>query len=132
MDTSTKIAGDNEALANEMASHAIPRDEDLALDRKLSEIRSGRRLEKLVASIQGFLNGQVARLEKGLDECQAAADNDQIMRTLLASFETQKRDWQEKCDAESRRLSLVGETLAEGWKELEDQRRKLQDERGLS
>ena len=43
------------------------------LDRTLAEIRSGRRLEKLIASIQGFLNGQVARLDKALDECQAVA-----------------------------------------------------------
>lgn len=132
MDTPTKISGDIDPPVDVAPSHAIPRDEDLALDRTLSEIRSGRRLEKLVASIQGFLNGQVARLEKGLDECQEAVDNDRIMRTVLASFETQKRVWQEKCDAESKRLQLASEKLAEGWKELEDERRKLLDERGLS
>jgi hypothetical protein len=132
MDTSTKTVGNIELPANETPGLSIPCDQDLALDRTLSEIRSGRRLEKLIASIQGFLNGQVARLEKALDECQAAVDNDRIMRTVLANFETEKKVWQERCDAEANRLKLVGEKLAEGWKELEDERRKLLDERGLS
>ena len=129
METSTKTFEDGEQFAGQSNTLPDARNEDLQLDQTLSEIRSGRRLEKLVASIQGFLNGQVARLDKALDECQAAVDNDRIMRTVLASFETEKKQWQEKCEAESKRLKAEGLKLAEGWKELEDQRRKLLDER---
>ena len=129
METTTKTFEDVEQIAGESESLPDSRNDDSQLDRTLSEIRSGRRLEKLIASIQGFLNGQVARLDKALDECQAAVDNDRIMRTVLASFETEKKQWQQKCEAESKRLKAEGQKLAEGWKELEDQRRKLLDER---
>ena len=129
METTTKTFEDVEQIAGESESLPDSRNDDSQLDRTLSEIRSGRRLEKLIASIQGFLNGQVARLDKALDECQAAVDNDRIMRTVLASFETEKKQWQEKCEAESKRLKAEGQKLAEGWKELEDQRRKLLDAR---
>ena len=129
METSTKTFEEVEQLAADSESLPDSRNDDSQLDQTLSEIRSGRRLEKLIASIQGFLNGQVARLDKALDECQAAVDNDRIMRTVLASFETEKKQWQQKCEAESQRLKAEGQKLAEGWKELEDQRRKLLDER---
>ena len=132
METSTKTFDDVEQFAGKSGALSASRDEDSQLDQTLSEIRSGRRLEKLVASIQGFLNGQVARLDKALDECQAAVDNDRIMRTVLASFETEQKQWQEKCEAESKRLKAEGQKLAEGWKELEDERRRLLDERSGS
>ena len=132
MESPTKTINLSEKSATETFQLPGSRNDDSQLDQTLSEIRSGRRLEKLIASIQGFLNGQVARLEKALDECQAAVDNDQIMRTVLASFETEKRQWQEKCAAESNRLKAEGQKLTAGWKELEDERRKLLDERNGS
>lgn len=128
MQTSTLIPDEHAGLHNSPEPTESP-ESAATLDRTLAEIRSGRRLEKLIASIQGFLNGQIARLDKALDECQAVADNDRIMRTVLASFETEKKVWQQKCDAESKRLEAAGRRLADGWKQLEDERRKLLDER---
>ena len=48
-----------------------------------------------------------------------SGDNDRIMRTVLASFETEKKVWQEKCDAESKRLKAAGRnwlTAGNNWK----------------
>lgn len=103
--------------------------ENRNLDQTLGDIRSGRRLKKVVASVEGFLNGQVARLNQALDECQRAASNDAIVQRILADFEREKHNWEEKRQSEIARLKEAGDKLSAGWKVLEDERRRFLDQR---
>ena len=95
-----------------------------SLDRTLTEIRSGRRLEKIVASIQSFLNSQVTRLDKAMAECNRSAENDRIVQRILTEFEVEKAAWEESRQAEILRLQAAGEDLIKGWQKLENERRK--------
>ncbi len=101
---------------------------DESLDQTLIEIRSGRRLEKVVASIENFLNGQIDRLDKALDACQTAEKNDKVLQNVLAEFEAEKKLWEQQKDAELIRIKQAGDRLADGWKELERERRRLLDQ----
>jgi hypothetical protein len=100
-----------------------------SLDRTLTEIRSGRRLEKIAASIQSFLESQFSRLESALIDVQSAEENDKILQRILADFEKEKRTWEEQRQAEILRLQNASEQLISGWQQLEDERRKWMDER---
>lgn len=95
-----------------------------SLDRTLTEIRSGRRLEKIVASIENFMYSQITRLDKAMAECNQAIENDRIVQKILADFELEKAAWEEKLQAETLRLQAAGEELIKGWEKLEDERRK--------
>ena len=86
-----------------------------SLDSKLKEIRSGRRLDRVVSSISSFLNHQVDRLEKELDRCQKAVDNDQVVQRMLTAFEKEKQEWESARVAEIERLNEASEKLALGW-----------------
>ena len=94
-----------------------------SLDRKLTEIRSGRRLEKIAASVEHFLNSQVSRLESTLDEIQRAEENDKIVQKILADFEEEKLSWEKRRQAEIARLNDASEKLIKGWQQLEEERR---------
>ena len=96
----------------------------MSLDRTLTEIRSGRRLEKIVDSIENFLNSQITRLEKAMAECNASIENDRIVQRILSEFEVEKAAWEESRQAEILRLQAAGEELVKGWEKLEDERRK--------
>lgn len=98
------------------------------LDRTLSEIRTGRRLEKITASIESFLHSQVARLEKAIAECQRSVENDEILQRILADFEVEKQEWEKNRQAEIVRLSGAGEELIKGWEKLEAERQKWSDQ----
>ena len=100
-----------------------------SLDRTLTEIRSGRRLEKIASSIESFMHSQVARLKKAIDECNRAVENDKIVQRILADFEIEKQTWEEKRQAEILRLSAAGEELIQGWEKLESERQKWLDQR---
>jgi hypothetical protein len=95
-----------------------------SLDRTLTEIRSGRRLEKIVKSIESFLHSQITRLEKAMAECNQSIENDRIVQRILAEFELEKAAWEESRQAEILRLQLAGEELIKGWEKLEEERRK--------
>ena len=99
-----------------------------SLDRTLVEIRSSRRLEKIVASIEGFLSGQITRLDKSLDQIKLVADNDKILQRVLADFENEKKAWEDQRQAEMQRLQMAGDKLIDGWKQLESERRKWLDQ----
>lgn len=102
---------------------------DLDLDRTLTEIRSGRRLEKVVSCIESFLYSQISRLEKGLAECGKAVDNDEIVKKILADFELEKQAWEAERQLETLRLKEAGEKLIHGWEQLENERRNWLDQR---
>lgn len=112
----------------------LPIDQDFAdrqsLDRTLTEFRSGRRLEKVVSSIESFLLSQVTRLDAALEECHRAVENDLIVQRILADFESEKQAWEVNRQAEIMRLSAAGEELIRGWEQLEQERRKWNDECG--
>ena len=95
-----------------------------SLDRTLTEIRSGRRLEKIVVSIESFLNSQVARLDKAIAECNQSVENDRIVQGILAEFELEKAAWEKSRQQEIKRLQAAGEELIKGWKNLENERSK--------
>lgn len=98
-------------------------------DQVLNEIRSGRRLEKIVGSIESFLNHQIEKLEQAVAECEAAAENDRIVKEILKRHEEEKKLWEEERQAETLRLSHAGEELIKAWDKLEDERRHWLDSR---
>ena len=100
-----------------------------SLDRTLTEIRSGRRLEKIVKSIENFLHSQISRIDKAVEECRLAENNDQILQKIRKDFEQEKLEWEETRNSESLRLIEASDKLIEGWKALEDERRSWLDER---
>ena len=103
-----------------------------SLDRTLTEIRSGRRLESIVASIASFLDGQIERLEVAINECHKAVENDKIVQRILADFELEKLAWEESRQAEIVRLQASGAKLIHGWEKLENERRQYWQERNHS
>ncbi len=100
-----------------------------SLDRTLTEIRSGRRLQKIVSSIESFLLSQVTRLNVALEECDQAVENDRIVQRILTDFKKEKQAWEANRQAEILRLHEAGEELIRGWDRLEEERRKWSDER---
>ena len=100
------------------------------LDRSLVELRSGRRLEKITASIESFLLNQVARLNKSLDKCKQAVDQNEILQRIMADFERQKESWEKERQAEINRLIEAGDNLIQGWKQLEQERQAFLAVRG--
>ena len=101
-----------------------------SLDRSLAELSSGRRLEKITASIEGFLLNQVARLNKSLDKCKQAVDQDKIVQRIMSDFERQKQEWEKERQVEIKRLVEAGDNLIQGWKQLEQERQAFLAERG--
>ena len=99
------------------------------LDRTLTEIRSGRRLEKIVKSIESFLHSQISRIDKAVEECRLAENNDKILQKMRKDFEQEKLEWQETRNSEGLRLNEASDMLIQGWKDLEDERRSWLDER---
>lgn len=108
---------------------SAPFEERAQLDRTLNEIRSGRRLEKVITCIESFLNSQISRLEKGLAECERAAGNDKIVQRILSDFELEKQAWEAERQIETLRLKEAGEKLILGWEQLENERRTWMDQR---
>ena len=100
-----------------------------SLDRTLNEIRSGRRLEKIAASIECFLHSQIVRLDKAIDECNRSVENDKIVQRIFADFEIEKQTWEEKRQDEILRLSAAGDELIRGWEKLEAERQKWLEQR---
>lgn len=92
-------------------------------DHLLTEIRSGRRLEKIASSIESFLNNQIERIEKALSACEAAAENDRVVQKIMADFELEKRTWEEEREAEVQRLKKAGEDLIVAWEKLETEQK---------
>ncbi len=99
-----------------------------SLDQTLVEIRSGRRLEKVASSIENFLLSQLTRLEKELDRCQHAVNNDAIVQRAKLELVNCKLQWEAERDAEVLRLHEASTQMVAGWKQLEDARRKWLDE----
>ncbi len=110
---------------NTTYSENLPDEQTQTLDQTLTEIRSGRRLESIVSSIESFLNGQVERLEKAVDDCNRSVENDKIVQRIKAEFELEKQEWEQQRQSEIIRLSTAGNELATGWEQLELERRKL-------
>lgn len=98
-------------------------------DQVLNEIRSSRRLGKIVSSIENFLNHQVEKIEQTIESCHRAAENDRIVQEVLRKHEEEKRKWEEERQAETLRLSQAGEELIRAWEQLEEERRKWLENR---
>ncbi|MEL7497477.1 MAG: hypothetical protein AAFN77_07695 [Planctomycetota bacterium] len=98
-------------------------------DQILNEIRSGRRLEKIVSSIENFLNHQVEKLEQAMAEVDRAAENDRIVKDILRRHEDEKRLWEEERQTETIRLSQAGDELIKAWDKLEEDRRNWVESR---
>ena len=96
-------------------------------DQLLTDIRSGRRLERVVDSIKHFLEAQVGKIEQTLAQCDAAVENDRLLQQRLAEFEKEKHEWNQMRMSEIERLSAAGDELAKAWGQLEVERRKFLD-----
>ena len=110
-------------------SHSLPQMSTApTLDRTLLEVRSGRQLEKICSSVESFLCSQLTRLEDAVNQCQLAMENDRIVKQVLADFESNKRTWEEQRACEMERLNQASNRLAQGWVQLENERRLRHDE----
>ena len=72
--------------------------------------------------------GQFSRLEKALAECEKAADHDRVVQQMLSDFDEQKLVWESQREQEAEQLRLAYEKLMNGWKQLEDEKRKWLEE----
>jgi len=98
-------------------------------DQVLSDIRAGRRLERITSSVQSFLEVQVSKVNAALEQCEAAVKNDRLVADRLADFEKEKRVWESARDTEIKRLSVASDELAKAWTQLETERRSLADKK---
>lgn len=98
-------------------------------DQILNEIRSSRRLGKIVSSIENFLHHQVEKLEQAIDACQRASENDRIVQEVLRKHEEEKRMWEHERQSETLRLSQAGDELIKAWEQLEEERRNWLESR---
>ncbi len=89
----------------------------------LDEIRAGRRLDKIVSSIENFLGNQVSKLEQALLQCDVAVDNDRIVKEILQRHQEERERWDQERETERARLREAGEELARAWEKLEEERR---------
>ena len=108
-------------------SGAIPEEVAGSRDQMLADIRSGRRLERVVESIRSFLDVQVEKVDQTLASCEAAVQKDKQLRKRLAEFQEEKHQWDQIREAEIARLSITGDELAKAWIQLETERRKFLD-----
>lgn len=95
-----------------------------SFESELGELRLGRRLKKLTSSVENFLQIQLSRLNTALRHCEKAEEQNELLRRMMAEFETQKREWQLKQLAEEQRLFEAGEKLMRGWEQLEIEKQK--------
>lgn len=96
-------------------------------DLLLADIRSGRRLERVVDSIKLFLEIQVDKFEQTLAQCEAAVENERQLQKRLAEFEKEKHQWNQTRMSEIERLSAAGDELTKAWTQLEVERRQFLD-----
>ena len=101
-------------------------------DQMLDEIRAGRRLDKIVSSIENFLDNQVSKLERAMLQCDAAVDNDRIVKEILQRHQEERERWEQERETERARLQEAGEELARAWEKLEEERRNWIENRDRS
>jgi len=118
---------DNVKTTNPSPANVRPQAKGVARDQLLSDIRSGRRLERIVESIRHFLEMQVSKVEDTLVQCEAAVENDRRLHQKMAEFQQEKHQWNETRKLEVQRLSAAGDELAKAWEQLEAERRKFVD-----
>lgn len=109
-------------LADAAAGHEASQSIDI--DQSLKAIQLGRRLQKITSSIENFFHSQIDRLENTLAICQRDVDQSDAVRQMLASFAQQKQCWETEREAEIARLDRACSQLIDGWKQLEDARRR--------
>jgi len=97
---------------------------NIDIDQSLKAIQLGRRLQKITSSIEHFFHSQIDRLENTLAICQRDVDQSDAIRQMLASFAQQKQCWEAEREAEIARLDRACGQLIDGWKQLEDARRR--------
>jgi hypothetical protein len=119
----------NSNVATSPASDSVAKNGGANRDQVLSDIRAGRRLERITSSVQNFLETQVAKIDEALEQCEAAVENDRLVRDRLAAFEKEKREWETARNAELKRLSVASDELAKAWEKLETDRRSLADKK---
>ena len=96
-------------------------------DQLLTDIRSGRRLERVIESVKLFLAMQVDKVEQTLAQCDAAVEKERSLQMRLAEFEKEKHQWNQTRMLEIERLSAAGDELAKAWAQLEVERRQVLD-----
>ena len=90
-------------------------------DNTLARIEVSRKLAEIAASIESFLIGQSEKLQRALNECARAVDENQKLQTMLREFEERKLQWEQERQSELKRLNLASEKLTKGWQQLEQQ-----------
>lgn len=125
------LAGSNAADSlRQLDANAHQQADAIQQANEMHKARGARRLDRIASSISSFLMNQVERLERELDRCQKAVDNEQIVQQLMADFEQQKSDWELNRQIEIERLNAAGEKLVAGWEKLETERRDWLENRG--
>ena len=96
---------------------------NIDLDRSLTAIQLGRRLQKITKSMDCFFHSQIERLQNALTICRREVDRADAVQEMIASFAEQKQRWETERDVEIARLDQACAQLTAGWKQLEDARR---------
>ena len=110
----------------------MPEGQSGSRDQMLADIRTGRRLERVVESIKRFLEVQVEKVDQTIISCEAAVREDRRLRKRLAEFQEEKHQWDQNREAEIARLSIASDELAKAWAQLETERRKFLDSKTSS
>ncbi len=101
-----------------------------AAPNSLDVIQISRRLQSLSSSIESFLCSQMEKLMLALEQCQRTDDEFQEMRQVFSDLNLQRIAWERKKNSELNRLNLASEKLVEGWRQLENERRRWIEQRG--
>lgn len=117
---------DSSNIAAEATNVSVPA-KTISRDHLLADIRSGRRLERVVDNIKQFLDMQVDKVEHTLGQCEATIEKDRMLQKRLAEFEKEKHQWSQTRMFEIERLSAAGDELAKAWAQLENERRQFLD-----
>ena len=102
----------------------MKKDKSVVIDQSLSAIQTARRLQKIATNIDNFFRSQIDRIEKHLEVCHSEQDRVQEVRDQCLALQQQKEDWSRERTLEVDRLNRACNQLIEGWRELEEARRK--------
>ena len=120
------ISGQNDPASPPNAGR---HDSSQPLSSSMDAIQISRRLQKIANSIEGFLFSQLSQITNAIESCQQSTQQSRTADQVLSELDAKQKAWESEKEAEMRRLDLACEKLVEGWRDLENERRKWLVER---
>ena len=91
---------------------------------ELDTVRVVRKLQKISNSVESFLGNQMEQLLAAVQKFQTSDNQLEMLQKAVDDLSSQRANWEDMKAREMERLNLASEKLAEGWRQLEDARRK--------